>query len=297
MLSNPLNALCPVSGAYGAGQAPTLWACFGAAAALNLLLCVAVYAVAPALLALVFGGFYRAVRRDTPARALSLRVECVILYNASVTGTLAAFEALLMHRIVEYADDGRERVFDVPARPAVWLAVGAIIGYMVWHMVVLFLERERMALVLSPSMYRLMWVHHACSVLLWPLGLYKGKACYFIAMFCASELTSVPLAFRTFGLRMGKPFTSSLWFQGANFTWLVIWVLIRMVPIPSMLQSLWRADWAALDAVETVACVFCVVPILMNSWWFYLMLQGMWKQFCGSNDKKSGENAGVKKKK
>ena len=294
LMQNPLNALCPVS-AYGAGEGSTLWTCFGAAAALNVLLCVVVYAVAPTLLTLVFGGFYRAVQKDAPERALSLRIECVILCNASVTGLLAAFEALLMHRIVEYADDGREKVFDIPARPAVWLAVGAIIGYMLWHMVILYTERERMSKMLSGSMYSLMWVHHTCSVLLWPLGLYKGKACYFIAMFCASELTSVPLAFRTFGLRMGPPFTSSLWFHGANFTWLVVWVLIRMAPIPSMLQSLWEANWASLDAISTFACFFCVVPILMNSWWFYLMLRGMRNQFCRS--KKSGMNEDAKKKK
>ena len=238
---------------------------FGAAALLNTLACVAVYALAPSILALVFGRFYAAVLRDAPERALSLRIECVVLCNASVTGLLSAFEALLMHRIVEIADDGRAKVFDIPARPAVWIAVGAILGYMVWHMWILYVERERMQKMLSGSLYSLMWVHHTCSVLLWPLGLYKTKGCYFIAMFCASELTSIPLAFRTFGLRMGAPFTSSLWFHGANFTWLVVWVLIRMVPIPSMLQSLWQADWASMDLVSYVGCKFCIIPILLNS--------------------------------
>lgn len=291
-LHNPFNDLCPVIG-YGAGQEYTLWKCFGSAALLNLLLCMFVYSLAPMILSVVFGGFYSDVIDKAPERALSLRIEVVILCNATVAGMMSVFEALLMHRIVEFADDGREKAFDIPARPAVWMAVGSIIGYMLWHMCIMYLERRRMRKNLKGSMYTLMWVHHVCSVLLWPLGLYKRKACYFIAMFCASELTSVPLAFRTFGLRMGAPFTSSLWFHGANFSWLIAWILIRMMPIPSMLESLWKADWNSLDRLSAVACTFCVVPILMNSWWFYLMLHGMWKQFCGGkritppNQKKS----------
>ena len=59
---------------------------------------------------------------------------------------------------------------------------------------------------------------------------------------------------------------------------------VRMVPIPSMLKTLWRADWN-LDSLSAVGCLFCVVPILLNSWWFYLMLHGMWVQFCGGKRK------------
>ena len=167
-LNNPFNSLCPVTG-YGDGQEYTLWSCFGSAAILNLLLCMFVYSLAPMILAMVFGGFYYDVKEKSPESALSLRIE-VVIHEATITGMMSAFEALLMHRMVEFADDGREKAFDIPARPAVWMAVGAILGYMLWHMCVMSGEKEHGQ---EPErvMYTLMWVHVyvLCSFGPWPL--------------------------------------------------------------------------------------------------------------------------------
>jgi hypothetical protein len=259
-LFNPLNNICGQNAAQGDFGA--LWGCFGTGLVINLVLCIIAFVLAEPLLKGFFGGYFEAVKVSRPHHALSLAMEVVVLTNATVVVSLVFYEKFLLHTI---AIATPAVAFELPARASLWLATGALIGYMLWHGFMLLYHRQLMEKTMGTGMYMTMLVHHFCSIFMWPVSLRTGYACYFVAMFVASEASSIPLAFRTFGLRMGPPFTSSLWFRMANLTWLVVWAVVRVGPIPSMLNTLAVSNWAELDAITYAMSWFVYVPLLMNT--------------------------------
>lgn len=275
-LFNPVNQICGTSALNG--DLTALWSCFLTGAILNCSLCIVVYLLSEPILRLFFGGFFEVVKSDRPHHALSLAMEVVILVNATLTSGLVFFEAYILQSL---ATSTGSVGFELPARPSLWLATGALIGYMVWHAFMILYHRTLAEQAMGGTMFKTMLVHHGCSIFLFPVSLRTGLGCYFVAMFVQSELTSIPLAFRTFGLRMGVPFTSSLWFQLANIAWLVVWFLVRLQPMPGMWRVLSRANWTDLDWITYTICWFTYVPLAMNLWWTWLIVKGLQKQLCG----------------
>ena len=283
-LYNPMNQLCSSSAAAG-DDFGALWGCFGVGLLTNLTICFIVYFISEPILLLFFGGFYEKVKQDRPHAAQTLQIEIVALVNATICFNIVFFEAYLLHTIAQTTPTV---AFSLPGRSSLWLATGCLIGYMIWHFGMLLYHQEKMKKVLGQNMYYVTFVHHLGSIFFFPVSLRTSLGCYFVSMFVMSEATSVPLAFRTFGLRMGKPFTSSLWFQLANLSWLTVWIVVRIVPMPSMLHTLSQSDWSGLDPISYTLSWLIYVPLVLNTWWSYLIVKGLYKQLCGGgNGKKS----------
>ena len=281
-LYNPINDICGTAASNNDYYA--LWSCYFTGVSMNFLISTIIFFLAEPALKLFFGGFFEHVKINRPHHAISLRLQVVALINATLTFSLVFFEAYILHVI---ARKGLAPGFELPARPSLWFASGFLVGYMCWHLFLMFYRRTLVQKAMGCTMYKTMIVHHVCSIFLFPVSLRVGLGCYFVAMFVQSEVTSIPLAFRTFGVRMGKPFTTSVWFQLANVTWLLAWGFFRLKPMPSMLNTLAQSDWSKFDSITYVLCCFIYIPFIINLWWTRDMVMSAYEHFCRRKNKQS----------
>ena len=284
-LYNPINDICGTAASNNDYYA--LWSCYSTGAFFNFLISTIVFSLlAEPGLKLFFGGYFEHVKINRPHHAISLRLQVGVLINATLTFSLVFFEAYILHVIARKGLAGAPG-FELPARPSLWLASGSLVGYMLHHLLVMFYHRTLVERSMGSTMFQTILVHHVCSILLFPVSLRVGLGCYFVAMFVQSEVTSIPLAFRTFGVRMGKPFTTSVWFQLANVTWLLAWVFFRLTPMPSMLKTLAQSDWSKFDGITYTLCWFIYIPFIINLWWTRGMVMSAYKHFCRRKNKQS----------
>ncbi len=285
-LFNPINNICGTSALNNDYDA--LWGCLGAGCIINFVICLVVYFLSDPILSLFFGGLYEKIKAERSYHALSMNIETVTLINSTITGGLVCFETYILHTLSKNESvDG----FELPARPSLWLATGTLVGYFIWHLCITTYQRESVEKAMTETMgssaYRVVRLYHICGIIFFPVSLRIGIGCYFVAMFIQSEITSVPLAFRTFGLRMGPPFDSSIWCNLATLTWIVSWVVFRLMPIPTMMNVLSTANLSEYDVLTYSMSWLCYVPIIVNVWWTWFIVKGVYKRFCGGNiDKK-----------
>jgi len=288
-LYNPVNSFCGAAALDG--DLSKLWSCFGTGAVLNIVLCLIVFAISEPLLKLFFGGFFEIVKAKKPHHSLSMKIEVVILVNATVTSSIVAWETILLYKIAGLAP---KSAFELPARPSLWLATGAMVGFMLWHGTMMLIFRSSVEKTIGRAMFRTVTFHHVFSILLFPISLRVELGCYFVALLVLSEITAVPFAFRTFGLRMGQPFSSSLWFNCSSLLWLFMWFVARVMPMSSMLHVLSLANWEHLDIVSYYICWFSYGPLIMHSGWTLVILQNVYKQltsWCFGGDSSSSSSS------
>jgi len=168
------------------------------------------------------------------------------------------------------------------------IAMGLSLGYMAFDTAVMLVWPREMKKALRPAFYQQMMYHHGLSILLWPAACVTHKCCQAVAYFMITELTNVFLNSRWFMKEQGwdNMFTL-LWEIGL----LIIYTALRIAPVPVLVNVLIQNDWSSFSLIERVASAFCVVPLGLNVFWYYLIMSAALGKVAGaifpSGDKKA----------
>jgi len=123
------------------------------------------------------------------------------------------------------------------------------------------------------AMYAQLWMHHVLSLLLWPVSLHYELGAFLVAWFLFSEVSNVPLTLRTILIKLQH--ANGTLFLGVSISWLVIFFVSRIIPIPLLAYVLATAASGSSPLLVKFLCyASCPIPMLLNLYWFSLMLDG-----------------------
>jgi len=154
-----------------------------------------------------------------------------------------------------------------------WTASGAILGYMLFDLGVMIGFRRVVVKSTGAAMYAQLWMHHVLSLLLWPVSLHYELGAFLVAWFLFSEVSNVPLTLRTILIKLQH--ANGTLFLGVSISWLVIFFVSRIIPIPLLAYVLATAASGSSPLLVKFLCyASCPIPMLLNLYWFSLMLDG-----------------------
>eukprot|EP00929_Paragymnodinium_shiwhaense_P070712 TRINITY_DN35835_c0_g1_i1.p1 TRINITY_DN35835_c0_g1~~TRINITY_DN35835_c0_g1_i1.p1 ORF type:complete len:267 (-),score=51.47 TRINITY_DN35835_c0_g1_i1:269-1069(-) len=142
-------------------------------------------------------------------------------------------------------------------------------------------------MAIDPEVYMtLMVVHHAVSLLVWPISLLSRAGNFYVAWFLATEV-STPLLHATVFFMPKHGIDGGLrTLVGLGL--IVVFFFARILPGPAMLHSLWASQpyWSDINPVVT-KMAFCTIPIppFLFGYWFFLLVKGALKAL-SKEDKK-----------
>lgn len=144
------------------------------------------------------------------------------------------------------------------------------LGYFVYDCVVMATDRD----LLEP----LLVVHHALSLLVWPISFLSRAGNVYIAYFLATELSTPLLHLTVFFLPKHGVDGGGRTLVGLAL--ILVFFLFRVLPCPAMLFALatsWQY-WSDINpAVTGLAFLTIPIPPFLFNYWFYLLIQGMLK--------------------
>lgn len=151
------------------------------------------------------------------------------------------------------------------------IGLGLSLGYMAFDTLIMLVKPKEMTKALGGAFYQQMMWHHGLSILLWPYAFYSERCVNCVAYFMVTEVTNIVLNSRWFMVEHGVTGTLPLLW---NLALLVIYTACRIAPIPWIIKMLATNDWSGFGIMHRIATAFCVVPMGLNVFWYYLILRG-----------------------
>lgn len=191
-----------------------------------------------------------------------LRSSFVSFYPAATAPFLAA--AALSHLAAE-ADGGMLAA----SPPTLALdAIGISLGYMLYDTIFCILHKP----VRSP----LIIVHHVLSVLFFPYATLRHRSVLFVLFFVLTEITNIGQHGRMMLLKLRLEHTKAYLVNGV--TWAIAFFVVRILPSPFLFYKMVFGSYEAFSAFDFyLAILLMPVPFLLNAYWFYLILRGVFK--------------------
>lgn len=167
------------------------------------------------------------------------------------------------------------------------LAVAYISGYMIFDLINMIVYSTESTLAYKAQPRMLYFGHHTFSFLFWPYAVVTNGSngstlfFFFIMLFILSEGTNLFMCLRRMFILAGAG--SSPMFQVVSITWLVSYILLRLVPIPSIVALMFGAtDWSTVSMVDKVLGWLTVpIPVMLNLYWTMLIVQTLMKMIKG----------------
>jgi hypothetical protein len=233
-----------------------------------ILCCAAVMILSRILLPLLLPASWAAMVKESPWKSISVPKNVTEWWPAFIVAPLAwdSVSTLTRAALAEPA-----MALYLPAPVRMWCATGAAVGYMTFDCVMLLVFRNTMISSMKLPMYLQIWGHHVLSMLIWPLGLHTSIACVFISWFLLSEGSNLFLNARTLLIKFNAG--NGPKFAVVNGLFSLSFLVLRIVPIP-----LFFAFWYGIDYSHstwftwTMAVSSTPLPMLLNMYWFYLMV-------------------------
>jgi len=216
---------------------------------------------------------------------LGCAVCCTALLNASVV-SWPSLEALYTiwstwSGMSHFSCDSRVNILNVQAPPGAILACGLTCGYFVQDSLLMVLyPKETTKELGGPTAYKIMWMHHIISIIVWPYAMLNGVGAVFVIQNLSTEITNV-------GQNLFLLARSEVFGSGAELpigiTWMASFFVFRIIPMPFVvyvwLMTLLTPGCAGLTIGEWVAAVVTVpIPQALNSFWFYKIVRGAIKK-------------------
>jgi hypothetical protein len=153
------------------------------------------------------------------------------------------------------------------------IATGLTTGYFIFDFCNLIISREKLKRAMKADFY-VMLVHHILSVLIWPWAVMNSMYAWWINYFLVTEVTNIGLNLRWL-LQRGN-LASDGTVTILSVVWAFAFMVVRILPIPHLFYYyvLTVVPGCGLDsaAVHAVAVVCIPIPILLNSYWFKLIV-------------------------
>ena len=130
-----------------------------------------------------------------------------------------------------------------------------------------------------------MMAHHLVSVAFWPIAFLDSRCVLPVGYFMSTEVTNIWLNSRWFlgELKLTGTFVT-IW----NVMFFVSYTLVRVATIPAALWVAYSTDWstyiASTSARDMCLTLFCVVPFMLNLFWYSLILKAAAKLVKGKGD-------------
>jgi hypothetical protein len=122
--------------------------------------------------------------------------------------------------------------------------------------------------------FYVMLVHHILSVLIWPWAVMNSVYAWWINYFLVTEVTNIGLNLRWL-LQRGK-LASDDTVTVLSVVWAFAFMVIRILPVPFLIYyyCVTVVPGCALDSsiVHAVAVVCIPIPIMLNTYWFNLIV-------------------------
>ena len=131
---------------------------------------------------------------------LGCAVCCTALLNASVV-SWPSLEALYTiwstwSGMSHFSCDSRVNILNVQAPPGAILACGLTCGYFVQDSLLMVLyPKETTKELGGPTAYKIMWMHHIISIIVWPYAMLNGVGAVFVIQNLSTEITNVRAPF------------------------------------------------------------------------------------------------------
>ena len=172
-------------------------------------------------------------------------------------------------------------------------ACGLSLGYMVWDLAVLLEDpKGQQSAYGGKKAYYLFILHHAFSICIWPYAVLAGRCVYFVNFFLVSELTNSNMATRWFLLKC--KLESSTFYVLNGLAWIPLFLVVRVLVIPSMLQAFIFGSWNALSLGEKiVAFTTLPIPSMLNVYWARMIVMNAVKYLVTGKDPEDSKNSTV----
>lgn len=166
-----------------------------------------------------------------------------------------------------------------PTTISMWSGTGFLLGFMLFDLTVFAIWSSDCLKSMGPLYYQYI-LHHLFSILCFPYALYTHRSVGFVAYFLATEISSAPLNIRFFMRECNADHGPKFMIVGAVM--LVSYTLVRAVPSPGIWYLLATGSYTSLNWPQFLITMFCVpIPTLLNSYWYFQMLKGVYRMFWG----------------
>jgi len=146
------------------------------------------------------------------------------------------------------------------------------LGYFLYDCCIMAIDSE----VHSP----LMVMHHVMSVIVWPISFLSQRGMWYVLYFMSTEL-STPMLHLTLFFLPKHGLAESTIFLPVGVGMLAVFFLVRVLPIPFVLYSM-KATWNFWEPTDwpifMIWAATIPIPPLLNSYWFFRLLQGATKK-------------------
>jgi hypothetical protein len=259
---------------------PWAWSALSSWFCTSFISCSLLYALVRLLLPNLFAAKWEEIRSTKPHRLVDLCKE----FTCFVPSTLVP---LLCWRdvwdLTAAAIAAPTSSMSLASPRGLWSACGAIFGYMVFDLVMLLVFARDLRRSMGGEMYWVVWGHHLLSLALWPVGLGTDLAVVPIGWFLLSEVSNTLLALRNLMkyLELRGPL-----FTAVSASWLLLFTLVRIVPLP-LLGYFLGVGATSHQPAGLRALVYGTVPLplLLNAYWFFLAIDGARRMLKGKSPK------------
>mmetsp|Transcript_81314 Transcript_81314/g.136066 ORF Transcript_81314/g.136066 Transcript_81314/m.136066 type:complete len:129 (+) Transcript_81314:64-450(+) len=127
-----------------------------------------------------------------------------------------------------------------------------------------------------------MMYHHVLSLLLWPYAFYVEKCIVAIGYFLFTESSNFLLNLRW---HMAEKQYEGPAMMLVQFLFLIMYTAVRVLPIPWFVWLFVKTDFSQFSYFEMLLTLTCVIPLMLNLFWYSLIVKGALKVIRGSGKK------------
>jgi len=186
----------------------------------------------------------------------------------------------------------------VPSPPAAVWATGITCGFLLFDCVNMVAFCSEWREQLGNVLYAIMWVHHLLSLLVWPYCVLTHRAAFFVSWMLATEVSNIlGNVYNAYKLRQSHaPTVPAAVVTNYGIAWIVSFFAIRIVPKPYIVYAYYEllltSGSCGLTPTERVLGIATVpLPLLLNTWWFYLMIVGAIQALRGGTESTSASSS------
>ena len=168
---------------------------------------------------------------------------------------------------------GTTNLLKMHAPPTGSFATALVCGYFAQDSLLMILYPKEMKAGLGgSSAYKIMWMHHLVSLIVWPYGLTHDTGVVFVVYFIATEATNIGANIFALANRGGFFVKQQL---AIGILWMISFAVIRVIPVPYILYAYAKTHLSfgpscGLTTPEFIVSLVTVpIPIGLNLFWFY----------------------------